>query len=68
MSILVFAEHDNSELKADTLKTVAAAQAIGGDIHLLVAGHNCQAVVDAASKVNGVAKVLVADNAATNTN
>ncbi len=64
MSILVFAEHDNSELKADTLKTVAAAQAIGSDIHLLVAGHNCQAVVDAASKVNGVAKVLVADNAA----
>jgi len=64
MSILVFAEHDNSQLKADTLKTVAAAQAIGGDIHLLVAGHNCQAVVDAASKVNGVSKVLVADNAA----
>jgi electron transfer flavoprotein alpha subunit len=64
MSILVFAEHDNSELKADTLKTVAAAQAIGGDIHLLVAGHNCQAVAEAASKVNGVTKVLVADNAA----
>lgn len=64
MSILVFAEHDNSELKTDTLKTVAAAQAIGGEIHLLVAGHNCQAVVEAASKVNGVAKVLVADNAA----
>ncbi|MGB1262385.1 MAG: electron transfer flavoprotein subunit alpha/FixB family protein [Cognaticolwellia sp.] len=64
MSVLVFAEHDNSELKADTLKTVAAAQAIGGDIHLLVAGHNCQAVVDAAAKVNGVSKVLVADNAA----
>ncbi|AWB57005.1 MULTISPECIES: FAD-binding protein [unclassified Colwellia] len=64
MSILVFAEHDNSELKADTLKTVAAAQAIGGDIHLLVAGYNCQAVAEAASKVNGVAKVLVADNAA----
>ena len=64
MSILVFAEHDNSELKADTLKTVAAAQAIGGDIHLLVAGHNCQAVAEAASKVNGVSKVLVADNAA----
>ncbi len=64
MSILVFAEHDNSELKADTLKTVAAAQAIGGEIHLLVAGHNCQAVAEAASKVNGVAKVLVADNAA----
>jgi electron transfer flavoprotein alpha subunit len=64
MSILVYAEHDNSALKAETLKTVAAAQAIGGDIHLLVAGHNCQAVVDAASKVNGVSKVLVADNAA----
>ncbi len=64
MSVLVFAEHDNSQLKADTLKTVAAAQAMGGDIHLLVAGHNCQAVVDAASKVNGVTKVLVADNAA----
>ena len=59
MSILVFAEHDNSQLKADTLKTVAAAQAIGGDIHLLVAGHNCQAVADAASKVNGVSKVLI---------
>jgi electron transfer flavoprotein alpha subunit len=64
MSILVFAEHDNSELKADTLKTVAAAQAIGGDIHLLVTGHNCQAIAEAASKVNGVSKVLVADNAA----
>ncbi len=63
MSILVFAEHDNSTLKAETLKTVAAAQAIGGDITLLVAGYNCQNVVDAASKVNGVSKVLVADNA-----
>ena len=64
MSILVFAEHDNSILKAETLKTVAAAQAIGGDITLLVAGHNCQSVVDAASNVNGVSKVLVADNTA----
>jgi electron transfer flavoprotein alpha subunit len=62
MSILVFAEHDNNTLKAETLKTVAAAQAIGGDITLLVAGHNCQSVVDAASKVNGVSKVLAADN------
>ncbi len=62
MSILVFAEHDNSTLKSETLKTVAAAQAIGGDITLLVAGHNCQSVVDAAAKVNGVSKVLVADN------
>lgn len=63
MSILVFAEHDNSTLNAETLKTVAAAQAIGGDITLLVAGHDCQSVVDAAAKVNGVNKVLVADNA-----
>jgi len=64
MAILVYVEHDNSELKADTLKTVAAAQAIGGDIDLLVAGENCQAVADAAAKLNGVRKVLVADNAA----
>jgi len=64
MSILVFAEHDNSTLKADTLKTVAAAQAIGGDIHLLVAGSNCQNVAQEAAKVNGVSKVIVADNAA----
>ena len=63
MSILVFAEHDNSTLKAETLKTVAAAQAIGSDITLLVAGYNCQNVVDTAAKVNGVSKVLVADNA-----
>jgi electron transfer flavoprotein alpha subunit len=63
MSILVFAEHDNSTLKADTLKTVAAAQAIGGDIHILVAGSNCQAVAQEAAKTNGVSKVLVADNA-----
>ncbi|WP_114327440.1 electron transfer flavoprotein subunit alpha/FixB family protein [Candidatus Colwellia aromaticivorans] len=63
MSILVFAEHDNSTLKAETLKTVAAAQAIGGDITLLVAGHDCQSVIDEASKVNGVSKVLAADNA-----
>lgn len=62
--ILVYAEHDNSNLKADTLKTIAAAQAIGGDIHLLVAGHNCAGVAEEASKVNGVSKVLVADNAA----
>jgi electron transfer flavoprotein alpha subunit len=64
MSILVFAEHDNSSLKADTLKTVAAAQAIGGDIHILVAGSNCADVASEAAKVNGVSKVFVADNAA----
>jgi len=64
MSILVFAEHDNSRLKSDTLKTVAAAQAIGGDIHILVAGLKCDDVANEAAKVNGVSKVLVADNAA----
>lgn len=64
MSILVFAEHDNSSLKADTLKTIAAAQKIGGDIHVLVAGANCQSVAEEAAKANGVSKVLVADNAA----
>ncbi|MBU2894031.1 FAD-binding protein [Colwellia sp. D2M02] len=64
MSILVYAEHDNSTLKNETLKTVAAAQAIGGDITLLVAGFQCQSVVDAATKVNGIKQVLVADNAA----
>ncbi|AFU97627.1 FAD-binding protein [Simiduia agarivorans] len=64
MTILVIAEHDNASLKAATLNTVAAAQAIGGDIDLLVAGSGCAAVGEAAAKVAGVAKVLVADNAA----
>ncbi|MGB0936076.1 MAG: electron transfer flavoprotein subunit alpha/FixB family protein [Colwellia sp.] len=64
MSILVYVEHDNSVLKAETAKTVAAAQKIGGDITLLVAGLNCQAVAEEAAKLNGVSKVLIADNAA----
>jgi electron transfer flavoprotein alpha subunit len=64
MSILVIAEHDNTELKGGTLNTVAAAQKIGGDITVLVAGEGCRAVADAAAKVEGVSKVLVADNAA----
>ena len=64
MSILIYAEHDNNELKADTLKTIAAAQAIGGNIDVLVAGLNCATVAEQASKINGVSKVLVADNAA----
>ncbi|BFG81725.1 FAD-binding protein [Paraburkholderia terrae] len=61
MTILVIAEHDNAALKAATLNTVAAAQKIGGDIHVLVAGHNAQGAADAAAKVAGVAKVLLAD-------
>ena len=64
MTILVIAEHDNNELKPVTLNTLAAANAIGGDVHLLVAGANCQAVADAAAQVSGVSKVLLADNAA----
>ncbi|NQD79448.1 electron transfer flavoprotein subunit alpha/FixB family protein [Pseudomonas sp. CrR14] len=64
MSILVIAEHTNSELAPATLNTVAAAQAIGGDIHVLVAGQNVSATAEAAAKIAGVAKVLVADNAA----
>jgi electron transfer flavoprotein alpha subunit len=63
MTTLVIAEHDNVSLKGATLNTVAAAKAIGGDIHVLVAGSNCGAVAEAAAKVAGVAKVLVADNA-----
>ncbi|MBB6209627.1 electron transfer flavoprotein subunit alpha/FixB family protein [Novispirillum itersonii] len=61
MSILVIAEHDNAHLKGATLNTVAAAAAIGGDIHVLVAGAGCGAVAEAAARVAGVAKVLVAD-------
>jgi len=64
MTILVIAEHDNQALKPVTLNTLAAAQQIGGDIELLVAGHNCQAVVDAAVQIPAVTKVLHADNAA----
>ncbi len=64
MTILVIAEHNNAALAAATLNTVAAAAAIGGDIHVLVAGSGCAAVAEAASKVAGVSKVLVADDAA----
>lgn len=64
MSILVIAEHDNGSLKGATLNTVAAAAAVGGDIDILVAGADCQAAAQAASEISGVAKVLVADNAA----
>jgi electron transfer flavoprotein alpha subunit len=63
MSILVVAEHENSKIKAATLNTIAAGVAIGGDIHILVAGQNCAAAGEAASKIASVAKVLVADSA-----
>jgi len=61
MSILVIAEHDNAALKASTLNTVAAAQKIGGEIHVLVAGSACAAVAAAAARIAGVAKVRLAD-------
>jgi len=61
MAILVFAEHDNASLKPATLNAVTAAAQLGGDIHLLVAGHGCAAVAAAAARVAGVGKVLVAD-------
>ncbi|AIF99153.1 electron transfer flavoprotein subunit alpha/FixB family protein [Alteromonas australica] len=64
MSVLVYAEHDNASLKTETHKLVNAAQKMGGDIHILVAGEGCQAVAEAAAQIDGVAKVLVADNAA----
>jgi electron transfer flavoprotein alpha subunit len=61
MTILVVAEHDNAALKAATLNTVAAAQEIGGDIHVLVAGQNAQSAADAAAHIAGVSKVLHAE-------
>ena len=64
MSILVLVEHDNSALKSATLHAITAAQKIGGDIHLLVAGQNCRAVAEAAAKIGGIAKVVLADDAA----
>ncbi|MFV3304509.1 electron transfer flavoprotein subunit alpha/FixB family protein [Pseudomonas sp. NY15181] len=64
MAILVIAEHNNGALGAATLNTVAAAQKIGGDIAVLVAGQNVGGVAEAAAKIAGVSKVLVADNAA----
>ena len=64
MAILVIAEHDNTQIKSGTLNTVSAAQKIGGEVHVLVAGSGCAAAAQAASALAGVAKVLVADAAA----
>jgi electron transfer flavoprotein alpha subunit len=63
MTALVIAEHDNASLKASTLHTITAAAQCGGDVHVLIAGHNCGGAAEAASQVAGVAKVLVADAA-----
>jgi len=64
MANLVIAEHDHGSLKAATLNVIAAAAAIGGDVHVLVAGHNAAAAAAAAAQVAGVSKVLQADGAA----
>ena len=64
MSSLVYAEHDNAVLKDATLATITAAGQLGGEVHVLVAGEGAQSVADAAAKVAGVSKVLLADDAA----
>ena len=61
MTTLVIAEHDNAELKAATLNTVAAGAKLGAEVHVLVAGSGARAVAEQAAKVAGVAKVLLAD-------
>lgn len=61
MTALVIAEHDNQSVKGATLNTVTAAAAAGGDVHVLIAGHNAGGAAEAAAKIAGVAKVLLAD-------
>ena len=63
MSILVVADHANGALDETTARTVSAASRIGGDIHLLVAGHGCAAIAAEAAAIAGVAKLLLADDA-----
>ena len=61
MPILVLAEHDNNNLKPATLNTVGAASQLGDDIHILIAGFNCESVCQAASNVKGITKVICTD-------
>ena len=61
MSVLVLAEHDQQSVRIATLNTVAAAQKIGGEIHVLVAGHHADGAARAAAQIAGVARVLHAD-------
>ncbi|MCW5655345.1 FAD-binding protein [Hydrogenophaga sp.] len=61
MTSLVIAEHDNASIKGATLNTVTAAAACGGDVHVLVAGHNAGEAAKAAAQIAGVSKVLLAD-------
>ena len=62
MSILLLAEHDNASLSEQTAKALSAASQIGGDVHVLVAGKDAQAAADAAAKLDGVSKVLLAES------
>jgi electron transfer flavoprotein alpha subunit len=62
MSALVIAEHDNASIKGATLNTITAAVACGGDVHVLVAGHNASAAAQDASQIAGVTKVIHADS------
>ncbi|MBV1698964.1 MAG: FAD-binding protein [Hyphomicrobiales bacterium] len=64
MATLLLAEHDNQSLKDATNKTLTAAKAIGAEVHILVAGHRCKPAADAAAKLDGVTKVLLADASA----
>ena len=64
MTTLLIAEHDNNALKDATAKALTAAAELGADVHVLVAGENAKGAADAAAKLNGVGKVLLADNAA----
>jgi electron transfer flavoprotein alpha subunit len=63
MPSLVIAEHDNASIKPSTLNTVTAAVAMGGDVHVLVAGHNAGGAAAAAAQIAGVSKVIHADSA-----
>ncbi|MGV1909265.1 electron transfer flavoprotein subunit alpha/FixB family protein [Agrobacterium vitis] len=63
MAILLLADHDNATISEQTAKTLTAAAKIGGDIHVLVAGAGAKPAADAAAKLSGVSKVLLADSA-----
>ncbi|MFG1250559.1 electron transfer flavoprotein subunit alpha/FixB family protein, partial [Xanthobacter flavus] len=63
MAVLLIAEHDNSALNGVTAKALTAAAALGSPVHVLVAGQNAKGVAEAAAKLSGVEKVLLADDA-----
>ena len=63
MAILLLADHDNATLSDQTTKALTAATQMGSDVHVLVAGSNAKAAADAAAKLQGVSKVLLADDA-----